>query len=168
MDWMTIITSATALLEGGIILRMATLKSAKRKAGAEADNAGIDALKNAISELRELQTESGAREDKLNAQIAERDAKIEKLHGELSDKRCENTTKGYYMCVHQGCVVRCPSLGRGKEYYKQHVGEDDFGADYYTIEELLEMRKAEGRKAVKKGKKKVAEAAAEMSKDIEG
>lgn len=141
MDWISVITGVIGLIGGGIGTRIVTIKSTKRKAGAEADSAAIEALKSAIAELREMQEESGAREDKLNAQIADRDAKIEKLHSELADKRCENTTKGYYMCVHQGCALRRPSLGRGKEYYSQHIGEDDFGADFLSVEELLDARR---------------------------
>lgn len=141
MDIGTIISYIVTLIGGGIITRLITLGATKKKANAEADSAAIDALKSAISELRDMQTEGAAREDKYTAQIAERDAKIEELHQQLADKRCENTTKGYYMCVHQGCVLRCPSLGRGKEYYLQHSGEDDFGADFLSVEELMENRK---------------------------
>ena len=63
---------------------------------------------------------------------------IEDLQTQLADKRCECTTKGYYMCVHQGCVLRRPSLGRGRAYFKEHCDEIDFGADFYTVEELLD------------------------------
>ena len=150
MDWSLIITGVVSLIGGGIITRLVTIKSARRKAGAEADNAVVDALNNAIEalnsacgELRTKLSESGAREDNLNARLAERDSKIDDLHKQIADKRCESTTKGYYMCIHQGCNLRCPSLGRGKDYYRQHAGEEDFGADFYTVEELLEHRRQE-------------------------
>lgn len=145
MDWTTVITGAVALISGGVVTRLVTLKSTRRKAGAEAESAAIEALKSAIGELREMQAESAGREDRLNDQIRERDAKIEELQAAIADKRCENTAKGYYMCVHQGCMLRRPSLGQGKEYYKAHHAEENFGADYYTVEELLEMRRNGGR-----------------------
>lgn len=146
MDWGSIITYIITFITGGGIVGLVTLKATKRKAGAEADNAVIDALRNAIAELREIQTDSTERENKKDEQLAEKDAKIEELHKQLADKRCENTTKGYYLCVHQGCVLRRPSLGRGKEYYDVHSGEEDFGADFLSVEELLKQRKNETKK----------------------
>lgn len=146
--WTEILTHLLTLVTGGSLTAFVTLKAARRKAAAEADGAMVDvfrnaieALRGAISELKGNQSEANAREDKLNAQLTERDARIEELHKQLADKRCENTTKGYYMCVHQGCVLRCPSLGRGKEYYIKHSGEEDFGADFLTVEELIENRR---------------------------
>ncbi len=138
MDWTQILTHLITVLLGGGAGTLITFRATRRKAGAEADGAVIGSLRSAIAELREMQTESMAREDKKDAQIAEKDAKIEELHSQMADKRCECTTKGYYMCIHQGCVLRKPSLGRGREYYRQHNGEEDFGADFLTVEELLE------------------------------
>lgn len=87
-----------------------------------------------------MQSDSDRRDEKKDKLIAE-------LQKALADKRCECTTKGYYMCIHQGCVLRRPSLGRGKEYYKAHAADADFGADYTPVEDLL----AEHRKTRENG-----------------
>ena len=114
----------------GAVVTFATLKATRKKSNAEADNAAIDGLKAAIVELRDMLAESDRRDEKKDKLIAD-------LQKALADKRCECTTKGYYLCIHQGCVLRRPSLGRGKEYYKAHAADADFGADYATVEELL-------------------------------
>lgn len=121
----------------GAVVTFATLKATRKKSNAEADNAAIDGLKAAIAELRDMQAESDRRDEKKDKLIAD-------LQKALADKRCECTTKGYYMCIHQGCVLRRPSLGRGKEYYKAHAADADFGADYTPIEELLEEYRTKG------------------------
>ena len=137
MNWTEILNMLLPLLFGGGIATFATLRATRKRANAEADNAAIDGLKSAISELREMQEESETREEKKDALIAE-------LQKALADKRCECTTKGYYMCIHQGCVLRRPSIGRGREYYKAHEADVNFGADYTPVEELLEEYRTRG------------------------
>lgn len=130
MNWTLIISNLAALIGGGALSTLVTLRATRKKAGADADNAAIEGLKAAIAELRDMQAESDRRDEKKDKLIAD-------LQKALADKRCECTTKGYYLCIHQGCVLRRPSLGRGKEYYKAHAADADFGADYTTVEELL-------------------------------
>ena len=137
MDWTLILSTLTALIGGGALSTLATLRATRKKAGADADNAAIAGLKAAIAELRDMQSDSDRRDEKKDKLIAE-------LQKALADKRCECTTKGYYMCIHQGCVLRRPSLGRGKEYYKAHESDTDFGADYTPVEELLEEYRTKG------------------------
>lgn len=137
MNWTMIISNLAALIGGGALSTLVTLRATRKKAGADADNAAIEGLKAAIAELRDMQSDSDRRDEKKDKLIAE-------LQKALADKRCECTTKGYYMCIHQGCVLRRPSLGRGKEYYKAHVADADFGADYTPIEELLEEYRTKG------------------------
>ena len=146
LDWTNILSMAfggAGII--GAVVTLVNLRATKKKANAEADgavvdalNAAIDGLRDTISELRDMQNESDARDEKKNELIKEKDALIADLQKHLADKRCENTTKGYYMCVHQGCVVRRPSLGRGKEYFASHEKEYDFGADFTPIEDLIE------------------------------
>lgn len=137
MDWTLIVSNLTTLIGGGALSTLVTLRATRKKAGADADNAAIKGLKDAIAELRDMQSDSDRRDEKKDKLIAE-------LQKALADKRCECTTKGYYMCIHQGCVLRRPSLGRGKEYYKAHAADADFGADYTPIEELLEEYRTKG------------------------
>lgn len=137
MDWSLIVSNLTTLIGGGALSTLVTLRATRKKAGADADNAAIKGLKDAIAELRDMQSDSDRRDEKKDKLIAE-------LQKALADKRCECTTKGYYMCIHQGCVLRRPSLGRGKEYYKAHAADADFGADYTPIEELLEEYRTKG------------------------
>ena len=128
---MDIISMLGGFVGGGALSTLVTLRATWKKSNAEADNAAIDGLKAAIAELRDMQAESDLRDEKKDKLIAD-------LQKALADKRCECTTKGYYLCIHQGCVLRRPSLGRGKEYYKAHAADADFGADYTPVEELLE------------------------------
>lgn len=137
MDWTLIVSNLTTLIGGGALSTLATLRATRKKAGADADNAAIEGLNAAIAELRDMQSESDRRDEKKDKLIAD-------LQKALADKRCECTTKGYYMCIHQGCVLRRPSLGRGKEYYKAHAADADFGADYTPIEKLLEEYRTKG------------------------
>lgn len=140
MDWTLIVSNLTTLIGGGALSTLVTLRAIRKKAGADADNAAIKGLKDAIAELRDMQSDSDRRGEKKDKLIAE-------LQKALADKRCECTTKSYYMCIHQGCVLRRPSLGRGKEYYKAHAADADFGADYTPVEDLL----AEHRKTRENG-----------------
>lgn len=140
MDWTLIISNLAALIGGGALSTLVTLRATRKKAEADADNAAIKGLKDAIAELRDMQSDSDRRDEKKDKLIAD-------LQKALADKRCECTTKGYYMCIHQGCVLRRPSLGRGKEYYKAHAADADFGADYTPVEDLL----AEHRKTRENG-----------------
>lgn len=137
MNWTLIISNLAALIGGGALSTFVTLRATRKKAEADADNAAIDGLKAAIAELRDMQSDSERRDEKKDKLIAD-------LQKALADKRCECTTKGCYMCIHQGCVLRRPSLGQGKEYYKAHAADADFGADYTPIEELLEEYRTKG------------------------
>lgn len=137
MDWTLIVSNLTTLIGGGALSTLVTLRATRKKAGADADNAAIEGLNAAIAELRDMQSESDRRDEKKDKLIAD-------LQKALADKRCECTTKGYYMCIHQGCMLRRPSLGRGKEYYKAHAADADFGADYTPIEKLLEEYRTKG------------------------
>lgn len=152
MDWIQMIISAVAGLVGGSgLATVVTLRATRKKANAEADDTAIKALNEAISTLNRISEEK-------DEQLKEKDALIESLQTQMADKRCECTTKGYYMCVHQGCVLRLPSLGRGKAYFKAHEGEPSFGADFDPVEVLLERyRKKQQRKAGQTKKSKNAD-----------
>lgn len=139
MDWIQILTLIFGFLGGGGgITALATIKFKRKKEGAEAADAAIEALNKAIETLKGIDNDKDKEITDLKAESKELRAQIGDLQKHLADKRCECTTKGYYMCVHQGCVLRRPSLGRGKTYFVEHGQEEDFGADFYTVDELLE------------------------------
>lgn len=137
MDWVQILSIAGGFLGGGGLTALFTLKFIRKKAGADADNAAINALNNAIATMTSIDNGKDAEIASLKTENDELRTQIGDLQKQLADKRCECTTKGYYMCVHQGCVLRRPSLGRGKTYFAEHGQEVDFGADFDTVEELL-------------------------------
>lgn len=138
MDWIQIISILGGFIGGGGLTALFTLKFSRKKAGAEADNAAITALNNAITTMTDIDNGKDAEISSLKSENTTLRAQIGDLQTQLADKRCACTTKGYYMCVHQGCVLRRPSLGRGRAYFKEHCDEMDFGADFYTVEELLD------------------------------
>ena len=139
MDWIQILTLVLGFLGGGGgLTALVTIRSQQKKAGADADNAAITALNNAITTMTDIDNEKDAEIASLKSENTTLRTQIEDLQTQLSDKRCECTTKGYYMCVHQGCVLRRPSLGRGKTYFSEHGNDADFGADFYTVEEILD------------------------------
>lgn len=130
MDWISIIEMVLSFALGGGIASLFMIGVNKSKGKAETKDIAIGSLENTINELSEQLSAAAERE-------ARKDELIERQMTDIADKRCECTTKGYYMCVHQGCRLRCPSLGRGKEYFKSHQSEEDFGADFMTVEELI-------------------------------
>lgn len=134
MDWIQIISILGGFIGGGGLTALFTLKFSRKKAGADADNAAITALNNAITTMTGI---DNGKDDEITSLKTENST----LRAQIADKRCECTTKGYYMCVHQGCVLRRPSLGRGKAYFAEHGQEADFGADFHSVEELLAERK---------------------------
>lgn len=125
MEWTQILIALSTFVSGGGIAALVTLRSKKVIGKADADIAQINALERALKIV-----------DNKDAIIEGLNGKIEQLQEELAKKRDENTTKGYYMCVHLGCPLRRPGLGRGKVYFKDHEGEENFGADYNSIDTL--------------------------------
>lgn len=138
MEWTTIITTLIGgLLGGGGLSVILNWKSLQKKGSAEADSAAIEALNNAINTMSQIDEGKDKEIAALKEECKTLRAEVADLNEQLTQKRCENTTKGYYMCIHQGCVLREPSMGRGKAYYDKHKGEPDFGADYTPVEDLL-------------------------------
>ena len=143
MDWIQIMSIMGGFIGGGGLTALFTLKFSRKKAGADADNAAITALNNAITTMTGIDSSKDDEIADLKAENTELRQQIGKLQAHLADKRCECTTKGYYMCVHQGCSLRRPALGRGKTFFDEHKDEVDFGADFYTVEELMRAYKAQ-------------------------
>lgn len=131
MDWTDILTALIGVVSGGGLTALFTVNAARRKAGSEADNMGISGLNSAIDMLSKTLDAEQADNADMRTQLTDLQDKVAELRGEC-------TTKGYYMCVHLGCPCRKPTLGRGKEFYKEHSKEDSFGADYTPINDLID------------------------------
>lgn len=143
MDWMRLIEIVVGFIAGGGVVKLVTLKSSRKKGNAEADGAVVNVLNEVINTLHTVDDNKDKEIADLKKECREKSEMIISLQQQLADKRCENTTKGYYMCVHQGCVLRRPTMGRGKEYYDAHSKEVDFGADFESVEQLLKAYKLE-------------------------
>ncbi len=123
MDWTTIITALLSLIGGGGLATFITWRASKKKSNAEADSAAFKALEQAHQLIAELEKEKAD------------------LNDQLADKRDECTTKGFYMCVHQGCVCRRPAIGRGKIYFSAHKHDECLDSDFTPIEDLVAQYK---------------------------
>lgn len=137
MDWTAIIGYAFGALGLFDLGRLIFFKSSKEKASAEADKASAEADSVAVDVLNSALESLDKRLEEYQVLMREKDTEITRLQKELANKRNENTTKGFYMCVHQACPLRKPTLGRGKKYYDEHQGEDMLGADMRTLEKLI-------------------------------
>lgn len=132
MDWVTIITGILTFIAGGGLVAIFTMPAIRRKANAEADNAVIEPLKQAISILNEqLRT--------ANENIAEKNRIIEqKTQHEFV---LSNKLTALYddMCVHKGCKLRKPHQGQGQRWYDDHKDDPSLGCDYLSVEWLLKL-----------------------------
>lgn len=132
MDWTAIITGVLTFIAGGGLVAIFTLPAIRKKANAEADNAVIEPLKQAISILNEqLKT--------ANDTIAEKNRIIdEKTQHELT-LSTKLTALYDDMCVHKGCKLRKPHQGQGQRWYEDHADDPSLGCDYLSVEWLLKQ-----------------------------
>lgn len=135
MDWTAIITGILTFIAGGGLVAIFTLPAIRKKANAEADNAVIEPLKQAINILNEqLKT--------ANATIEEKNRIIEqKTQHEFV---LANKLTALYddMCVHKGCKLRKPHQGQGQRWYEDHADDPSLGCDYLSVEWLLKQWRA--------------------------
>ncbi len=132
MDWTAIIASICTFIVGGGLVAIFTLRAARKKANAEADNAAIEPLKQAISILNE-QLKSA------NETIAAKDKQLEqKTQNEIA---LRNKLTALYddMCVHKGCKLRKPHQGQGQRWYEEHADDPSLGCDFLSVEWLLKQ-----------------------------
>lgn len=115
----TILSSILSLIVGGGLTALLTMRSTRKKADAEASQEDIKAIDQSIELVKELQEQNT------------------ELQRKIADLRSENTTKGFYLCVHMGCPLRRPTLGRGRIYFDKHREEENLGGDYTPIETLF-------------------------------
>lgn len=135
MDWTAIITGILTFIAGGGLVAIFTLPAIRKKANAEADNAVIEPLKQAINILNEQLKNA-------NATIEEKNSIIEqKTQHELV---LSNKLTALFddMCVHKGCKLRKPHQGQGQRWYEDHKDDPSLGCDYLSIEWLLKQWRA--------------------------
>ena len=135
MDWTAIITGILTFIAGGGLVAIFTLPAIRKKANAEADNAVIEPLKQAINILNEQLKAA-------NATIEEKNSIIEqKTQHEFV---LANKLTALYddMCVHKGCKLRKPHQGQGQRWYEDHKDDPSLGCDYLSVEWLLKQWRA--------------------------
>ena len=135
MDWTAIITGILTFIAGGGLVAIFTLPAIRKKANAEADNAVIEPLKQAINILNEQLKAA-------NATIEEKNSIIEqKTQHEFV---LANKLTALYddMCVHKGCKLRKPQQGQGQRWYEDHKDDPSLGCDYLSVEWLLKQWRA--------------------------
>lgn len=135
MDWTAIITGILTFIAGGGLVAIFTLPAIRKKANAEADNAVIEPLKQAINILNDQLKNA-------NATIEEKNRIIEqKTQHEFV---LANKLTALYddMCVHKGCKLRKPHQGQGQRWYEDHADDPSLGCDYLSVEWLLKQWRA--------------------------
>jgi len=132
MDWTAIITGILTFVAGGGLVAIFTLPAIRKKANAEADNAVIEPLKQAISILNEQLKTANATIDEKN-RIIEQKAQHELV---LSNKL---TALFDDMCIHKGCKLRKPHQGQGQRWYEDHADDPSLGCDFLSVETLLKQ-----------------------------
>ena len=130
IDWTQILLSLIGFVAGGGIVGLVTLKANRRKANAEADNAAVEPLKNAIDILNRQLADA-------NVTIAQKDAKIEEKDARIILLSNRLTALYDDMCVHKGCKLRKPHQGQGAKWYEDHADDPSLGCDYLSVEWLL-------------------------------
>jgi len=130
MDWTAIIASVCALIAGGGLVAIFTLPAARKKANAEADNAVVEPLKQAINILNEQLKNA-------NKTIAEQNRIIVEKQQHEVDLSTKLTALYDDMCVHKGCKLRRPHQGQGQRWYEDHADDPSLGCDYLSVEWLL-------------------------------
>ena len=106
MDWTAIITGILTFIAGGGLVAIFTLPAIRKKANAEADNAVIEPLKQAINILNEQLNNA-------NATIEEKNSIIEQKTQHELTLSTKMTALYHDMCVHKGCKLRKPHQGQG-------------------------------------------------------
>lgn len=135
MDWTAIITGILTFIAGGGLVAIFTLPAIRKKANAEADNAVIEPLKQAINILNEQLKNANATVEEKN-RIIEQKTQHELV---LSNKL---TALFDDMCVHKGCKLRKPHQGQGQRWYEDHKDDPSLGCDYLSVEWLLKQWRA--------------------------
>lgn len=136
MDWAQVISALAGALAGGGLVRLATLGSARRKAGAEADSAAVaamreayDAMKDALSEIRESNDRFLAAHTRDEAAMAEKDSRALGL-------AADNAALEMLACRHDACPFREPAKGLGAEWWKGRKGSGERLTDTESIQSI--------------------------------
>lgn len=111
MPWDIIITGIVSLVSGGGLMQLINIKAFKKKANLENDSTAVEALKDAIGEIR-IQNDNF---QKINQQ---RENEINQLRAQLIDKEKDLSVIGTYVCQHLGCGLRCPLREQADSWIK--------------------------------------------------
>ena len=81
--------------------------------------------------------------DRAATSIEKKDEKISELTQERAELMATQSCLFDDMCIHKGCRLRKPHQGKGSLWYKQYKEDPAMGADYYSIDTLIKMDRAE-------------------------
>lgn len=152
MDWTPLLISAVS---GGAISTIAIEVVrhflGRKKEGIENESLAIEALKSTISELR---LDNQRKDEIMSQYLLER----EQFRLEREEKAEENATVKNGLCVHWGCVLRHPGIGRGDSWYQDHKDSPALGGDFLPINQLMknygqQKKKSEAMENSKEGEK---------------
>ena len=81
--------------------------------------------------------------DRSATSIEKKDGEIAKLTQERAELMATQSCLFDDMCIHKGCRLRKPHQGKGSLWYQQYKEDPTMGADYYSIDTLIKMERAE-------------------------
>lgn len=148
MEWTNIIIALIGAVLGGGISIPLTIRQIRRRGNLENESLAIETLSKVIAELKE----SNAAKDR---EIDKYKAENEELRRIKEDKAEENASCKNAMCLHWGCILRFPGIGRGDEYYQEHHADPAMGGDYEPINNLLKLYGSEKKKRAEIQKEKI-------------
>lgn len=116
---------------GALIVTLATLHSAKRKANADADKAGAEADKETVKAMREAYdamkdalSEIRASNDRFLEVHARDETTIAEKNAMIVDLTTDNTALKMLACKHDACPFREPVKGRGAAWWEAHKNDE--------------------------------------------
>ena len=97
--------------------------------------------------------------DRAAATIEKKDTQIANLTNERAELMATQSCLFDDMCIHKGCRLRKPHQGKGSLWYQKYKDDPTQGADYYSIDTLIKMERAErtAREKDEKGEKQEEE-----------
>lgn len=150
MEWNSIIIALISAILGGGITIPFTIRQIRKKGNLENESLAIETLSQVIEQLK---ADIASKKEEIEALRTER----EELRCEKEDKAEENASCKNAMCLHWGCILRFPGIGRGDEYYKEHHADPAMGGDYEPINNLLKLYGSEKKRRAEIEKAKIAD-----------
>lgn len=130
-DWVIgLISALSGLIGGGGIIALILIPQTRRKENLNNDSLAISALKDTLNEVRAENTRKDGIIDKI---AQERDNARQRYE----DKCEESASAKAMLCVHMGCSLRDPALGRGDNWFHEHGDDPTLGADFLPVNQLM-------------------------------